>query len=679
MKVHNGLFPPKFVFVFSMSLIISGSAHPQGYGASASVPASLRQPQFIHTGGRYITSQGIITAFVLFVRFADDNQASITWPNASILPRWAQNILNPNYKSSGDYTQNSLTHYFYENSYGKLHIIGDVYYVTLPYPEDHYYSMGDAFAARAAIETDALSQFATLIGNLGVDMRKYDNWTNRGMFNNLHEKDGVVDLCWMVVRNLHDENHTIQLNRAEAMLYSSKTIGSVSIKMGYPGSGISMFEDTWVGRLPRQTVINMCVSQYDNDGMHYPLIATMAHELSHYFFGAGHFGTPDHGSALSPSRSSSHMYPYAVNTGAVAGNFLGYEKIRLGWIASSDIQVVSSGTATITLPDMETTTSGIKIVKIRLDSTQSIFLENRSWTSIYEPKYVDLGFGKPLRPGLLAYLIPREDDYLSETPIQEICADGKWTWILQTNGGNGPGGYFGTASYGDVIAKSVPDPIKGYDEREDIHVLLKPSAKYWALFYPDAPSNGNLGKWYKGVNYIDENHSTGDYRGGINKLFQVGDVITPWSNGASHKWNGATDSFVPTTIGIEVTTYDSSSSCYTIMVVTSNPEQLSPSRPQNLTVLGRTSKHEPILSWTANREPDFAHYEVWRNVNTQGGLPSVFSLIASDTTNTFTDYGISVGTGSWEVYYKIRAIDITRKVSTFSDMLTLSSDGFLQH
>ena len=101
----------------------------------------------------------------------------------------------------------------------------------------------------------------------------------------------------------------------------------------------------------------------------------------------------------------------------------------------------------------------------------------------------------------------------------------------------------------------MPDPIKGYDEREDIHVSSKPTAIYWALYYPDAPSNNNLGKWYKGVNYIDENHSTGDYRGGINKLFQTGDVITPWSNGGSHKWNDATDGFVATKIGIEVTSY----------------------------------------------------------------------------------------------------------------------------
>ncbi len=679
MNVRSGLHSPKIVYTLLMLFVIWGSVYPQGHVVSASIPAPPRQSQFIHTGGRYITSQGIITAFVLFVRFADDNQASTTWPDASVLPHWAKNILNPNYRSSGNYTLNSLTHYFYENSYGTLHIVGDVYYVTLPYPENHYYSMRDAFAARAAIEADALSQFATLIQNLGVDMRKYDNWTNRGMFNNLQKKDGVVDLCWIAVRNLHDENHSIELNRAEAMLYASKTIGGVSIKMGYPGSGISMFEDTGVGRLPRQTVISMCISQYDNDGMHYSVIATMAHELSHYFFGSGHFGTPNLGARLSATRSSSHMYPYAVNTGGAAGNFLGYEKIRLGWITSSEIQIVSSGTATITLPDMETTTSGIKIVKIPLDSSQSIFLENRSWKSIYEPRYVDLGFGKPLKPGLLAYLIPRENDYLSETPIQQICADGKWTWTLQTNGGPGPGGYFGTASHGDVIVKSIPDPIKGYDEREDIHVSSKPTAIYWALYYPDAPSNNNLGKWYKGVNYIDENHSTGDYRGGINKLFQTGDVITPWSNGGSHKWNDATDSFVATKIGIEVTSYDSSGSSYSITVVTSNPEHLSPSKPQNLIMLGTTSKHEPILSWAVNKEPDFAHYEVWRNVNPQGGSSGEFSVIASDTINTFTDHGVSVGGGSWRVYYEIRAVDTTQKVSTFSEVLTLRSDGFLQH
>lgn len=367
------------------------------------------------------------------------------------------------------------------------------------------------------------------------------------------------------------------------------------------------------------------------------------------------------------------MTPYNVNSGAAYGNFLGYEKIRLGWITLSEIQVINSNTSPVNLPDMEMTTSGTKILKIPLDANQSIFVENRSWNSIYEARYVPNNFQKPLKPGVLAYLITYEDDYLNNTPIQQICADGKWTWNIIAGGGTGS-----VADNDDVIVKAIPNSITGYDEREDIHIAGQGTKTWWALYYPNAYLYGsNYGRWYAGTNYIDENHDVRDYGGDVNKLFDVGCVISPWSNGATHKWNEATGSFAATTIGIEVTGYNSSNSSYTLSVRTSNPDQLSPSKPQNLQAT-TTPDNEPILTWTANTEPDIANYEVWRNINTLGGPPGTFSKIATVPSNTYTDYGLSVGSGPWKVYYKIRAVDSTSKVSSFSDMLILSSGGFFK-
>jgi hypothetical protein len=102
------------------------------------------------TGGKYITSEGTITAMIIFARFSDDNETTSLWPNASVLPTWASNLLNPNFSAAGNYTSNSFSDYIYKNSYGKLHIIGDVFYVTLPQTESYYYNYSSsAFTIRA--------------------------------------------------------------------------------------------------------------------------------------------------------------------------------------------------------------------------------------------------------------------------------------------------------------------------------------------------------------------------------------------------------------------------------------------------------------------------------------------------------------------------------------------------
>jgi hypothetical protein len=61
----------------------------------------------------------------------------------------------------------------------------------------------------------------------------------------------------------------------------------------------------------------------------------------------------------------------------------------------------------------------------------------------------------------------------------------------------------------------------------------------------------------------------------------------------------------------------------------------------------------------------------------QGGPPGTFTRIATVTTNTYTEYGLSVG-GTWHVYYKIKAVDTQSNASDFSNMLTLTSSGWFK-
>jgi M6 family metalloprotease-like protein len=567
-------------------------------------PAAAATP-LTNIGGRYITSEGIIRAFILFVRYADDTDSTDLWPDETVLPTWAQNLLNSTYSEEGNYTLNGFTDYIYKNSYGKLHIIGDVYYVTLPNNESYYYGYAaDEYGCRAKVEADALTQLAT-IPNL--DLSQYDNWKNlttSTKFSPDNTPDNIVDLCFLMVRN-QTEALMGEYEVSEARLYSSITINGITIQSGFPGwgsqgSGISFFMGNVIDQMPTQTLINQKISEYDNDGFHLTIIGCMAHELSHYLIGGNHFGVLEFVPSFSSYRSNSFMAPYACNSDANCGNFSGYEKIRLGWITSSEIKEIVS-TETFNLQDMASDKSGFKIGKIALGDGQYIFLENRSWVNEYEPKYVHANYGKSLKPGVLAYLIPYEDDLLYLTDVQMVCADGKWDWTrLEGTGLEG---------VADRIDKLTPNLYSGYDEKEVIYMPTAYPSCDWLAIYDPNPADSRYGKWYKGDNYYDEYHNVGEYWGDVNDLFGVGDVITKWSNGASHKRASIYSSTMEATeIGIEILSKNSDSS-YTITVRTAQPEQLSPSKPQAITAI-LDDRCRGNIQWVANTEPDISGYNI---------------------------------------------------------------------
>jgi fibronectin type 3 domain-containing protein len=69
------------------------------------------------------------------------------------------------------------------------------------------------------------------------------------------------------------------------------------------------------------------------------------------------------------------------------------------------------------------------------------------------------------------------------------------------------------------------------------------------------------------------------------------------------------------------------------------------------------------ISWTANNESDLDHYNVYRST-TQGFEPSSDNLIASPTTNSYSDAGL---TASTTYYYRIAAVDTSGNEGTASD------------
>jgi hypothetical protein len=160
----------------------------------------------------------------------------------------------------------------------------------------------------------------------------------------------------------------------------------------------------------------------------------------------------------------------------------------------------------------------------------------------------------------------------------------------------------------------------------------------------------------------------GDYRGDVKKLFDVGDVISPWSNGSTHKWNETSGQFIPTTVGIQVLSFNTSTSTYTLDVRTSSPEQLAPSRPQNLHVAPYNGN--PKLTWTKNEELDVtggAAYRVYRNGLLIGTAAQSSNPYYIDETVSWNGQTNGIRTAT----YVVRAIDTQGLLSISSDPVSV--------
>ncbi len=88
-------------------------------------------------GGREITANGELRVLVVFVRFKDDIENTTYWPDYTVLPDWAQNIVDQQVPPNQIYTPLNLSDYFDRASggdgngnLGTFKVIGDVYYVT---------------------------------------------------------------------------------------------------------------------------------------------------------------------------------------------------------------------------------------------------------------------------------------------------------------------------------------------------------------------------------------------------------------------------------------------------------------------------------------------------------------------------------------------------------------------
>lgn len=93
-------------------------------------------------------------------------------------------------------------------------------------------------------------------------------------------------------------------------------------------------------------------------------------------------------------------------------------------------------------------------------------------------------------------------------------------------------------------------------------------------------------------------------------------------------------------------------------------DQYKPSSPINVQICGDANLHN-LITWTANTEQDFSHYEIWRKIQEYSDS---YYLIQTTEANSFNDpmYLYAPGAGNFACYYKIIAVDSNANKSEFS-------------
>ncbi len=161
-------------------------------------------------------------------------------------------------------------------------------------------------------------------------------------------------------------------------------------------------------------------------------------------------------------------------------------------------------------------------------------------------------------------------------------------------------------------------------------------------------------------------YDSDDWLGDQEDLFSLdyNKIFTRWSNPSSIKDDGSDSN-----IGFEILSYNSSTHTYTLNVAVNSTgiQAFAPSKPQNLQVVSNGTY--PVLTWDANTEPDLSTYQVLRKMNSGS-----WTLIATVSTNSYTDTQVITPVQYDHFYYKICAKDTQNLYSVFSNEVSI--DGY---
>lgn len=245
-------------------------------------------------------------------------------------------------------------------------------------------------------------------------------------------------------------------------------------------------------------------------------------------------------------------------------------------------------------------------------SSEYFLIENRKKTSPHD-KAGDIGF-----------YFYRMTDALSYPPtVDVLCADGNWNFSINTST--------------ETLTRTTPNPT-GKDEMN--YRTISGGLEY-ACYTP----------------VYNENSAWGDNEDAFDLTFN--NVLSPVSN--PRTTNGASLDFSIEVTGTNTITFyfDGDGT---------NEYQGSPSKPQYLSVIN--FRGNPMLTWTANTEPDISSYSIYRKENS-----SIWTYIGSSTVNSYRDTDVDANAPYDTYYYKVRAKDTQNKYSVYSSEVSI--DGLM--
>lgn len=258
----------------------------------------------------------------------------------------------------------------------------------------------------------------------------------------------------------------------------------------------------------------------------------------------------------------------------------------------------------------------------------------------------------------MVYHIYDEDlDWPTLSDVDEECADGLWQWGL-TAGASTP-----ADRSDDVLDKITPTYDSGCDEKDWISLTVGSFTydDYLALTPP--ADNPNCGWRYKANNAEGKNEDffNPDYA----------DVFSAWSNPSTCLHDMTTQSYK----GFQITGYNSTTHAYTlnIGVDQSTLQSFKPSKPQNLKTQ-RSANNHPLLTWTANREPNLSAYKIYKKTTANGSW-SYLGQCTGASYEDGTEWCVVGVPTTHPVWYRITAINTVPKESVPSNESSIIVNG----
>lgn len=147
--------------------------------------------------------------------------------------------------------------------------------------------------------------------------------------------------------------------------------------------------------------------------------------------------------------------------------------------------------------------------------------------------------------------------------------------------------------------------------------------------------------------------------------------FAPWTNPSTETGYKYSNSHAFTDLGILNISAPGSSMTFSFA------ENSPPGVPQNLVIsnAGQNGQN-PILQWTANAEPDFTSYKVYRGYQESKTAPIYWNSTptATVTTTTWTDPAVTIETAApSSVHYRITAVDNANNASDYSNTVSTKS------